>query len=140
MGVIMSSGEAFAWHRDVMARELKARRDGNLALNDEAQEVPIGAGGVTFLPYLQGERTPHRDAAARGAFVGLSLAHTRAHLTRAVLEGICFGLRDSLEIIAALGMNVSDVMITGGGANAPFVRQLQADVYGKPVIPVDQPE
>ena len=66
----------------------------------EAARIPPGAEGLTFLPYLQGERTPHRDAAARGAFVGLSLAHTRAHMTRAVLEGICFGLRDSLEIIA----------------------------------------
>ncbi len=140
MGVMLTAGGAFAWYRQQLAPELARKKDADVLLNREAAKVPIGALDLTFLPYLQGERTPHRDAAARAAFVGLSLAHTRAHLTRAVLEGICFGLRDSLEIIAALGMNVSDVMITGGGANAPFVRQLQADVYGKPVVPVDQPE
>jgi xylulokinase len=100
----------------------------------------VGAEGLTFLPYLQGERTPHRDAEARGVFAGLTLAHTRAHMTRAVLEGICFGMRDCLEIIEALGVAVPEVLITGGGAKAPFVRQLQADIYGKPVVPVDQAE
>jgi xylulokinase len=140
MGVMLTAGGAFAWYRQQLAPELARKKDADVLLNREAAKAPIGALDLTFLPYLQGERTPHRDAEARGAFVGLSLAHTRAHLTRAVLEGICFGLRDSLEIIASLGMDVSQVMITGGGANAPFVRQLQADVYGKPVVPVDQPE
>ncbi|PYQ17110.1 MAG: xylulokinase [Acidobacteria bacterium] len=140
MGVMLSAGGAFAWHRDVMARELKARRDGNLALNDEAQEVPIGAGGVTFLPYLQGERTPHRDASARGAFVGLSLAHTRAHLTRAVIEGICFGLRDSLSIVRGLGLPIDSLLLTGGGARSAFIRRIQAEVYGLPVVRVNREE
>ncbi len=140
MGVMLTAGGAFAWYRQQLAPELARKKDADILLNKEAAKVPIGAQGLTFLPYLQGERTPHRDAEARAAFVGLSLAHTRAHLTRAVLEGICFGLRDSLEIIASLGMDVRDVMITGGGASAPFVRQLQADVYGKPVVPVDQAE
>jgi xylulokinase len=140
MGVMLTAGGAFAWYRQQLAPELARKKDADVLLNKEAARAPIGAQGLTFLPYLQGERTPHRDAEARGAFVGLSLAHARAHLTRAVLEGICFGLRDSLEIIASLGTDVAEVMITGGGANAPFVRQLQADVYGKPVVPVDQPE
>jgi xylulokinase len=140
MGVMLTAGAAFAWHRRELAPELAKKKDAAELLNREAARIPIGAQGLTFLPYLQGERTPHRDAEARGAFVGLSLAHTRAHLTRAVLEGICFGLRDSLEIIAALGLAVPEVMITGGGASAPFVRQLQADVYGTPVVPVDQGE
>jgi xylulokinase len=140
MGVMLTAGAAFAWHQRELAPELAKKKDAAELLNREAARIPIGAQGLTFLPYLQGERTPHRDAGARGAFVGLSLAHTRAHLTRAVLEGICFGLRDSLEIIDALGLAVPEVMITGGGANAPFVRQLQADVYGTPVVPVDQGE
>ncbi|HMC94121.1 MAG TPA: FGGY-family carbohydrate kinase, partial [Polyangia bacterium] len=140
MGVMLTAGAAFAWHQRELARELARKRDAADLLNREAARIPIGALGLTFLPYLQGERTPHRDADARGAFVGLSLAHTRAHLTRAVLEGICFGLRDSLEIIAGLGLAVPEVMITGGGANAAFVRQLQANVYGKPVVPVSQGE
>ncbi len=140
MGVMLTAGAAFAWHRRELAPELAKKKDAAELLNREAARIPIGAQGLTFLPYLQGERTPHRDAEARGAFVGLSLAHTRAHLTRAVLEGICFGLRDSLEIIAALGLAVPEVMITGGGASAPFVRPHQADVYGTPVVPVDQGE
>jgi len=140
MGVMLTAGGAFAWYKQQLAVELAKKKDGDVLLNKEAAKAPIGAQGLTFLPYLQGERTPHRDAEARAAFVGLSLAHTRAHMTRAVLEGICFGLRDSLEIIAGLGLDVDQVLITGGGANAPFVRQLQADVYGKPVVPVDQPE
>jgi xylulokinase len=140
MGVMLTAGAAFAWHQRELARELAKKKDAADLLNREAARVPIGALGLTFLPYLQGERTPHRDAEARGAFVGISLAHTRAHLTRAVLEGICFGLRDSLAIIEELGLAVPEVMITGGGASAAFVRQLQADVYGKPVVPVDQGE
>ncbi len=140
MGVMLTAGGSFAWYKQQLAADLAKKKDGDVLLNKEAAKVPIGAQGLTFLPYLQGERTPHRDAEARAAFVGLSLAHTRAHMTRAVLEGICFGLRDSLEIIAGLGLDVDQVLITGGGANAPFVRQLQADVYGKPVVPVDQPE
>jgi len=140
MGVMLSAGAAFAWHQRELARELARDKDAAMKLNQEAAHVPIGAEGLTFLPYLQGERTPHRDASARGAFAGLSLAHTRAHMTRAVLEGICFGLRDSLEIIQALGIDLPELLVTGGGAKAPFVRQLQADIYGKPVIPVEQEE
>jgi xylulokinase len=140
MGVMLSAGAAFAWHERELARELANEPDAAARLNREAARIPIGAGGVTFLPYLQGERTPHRDAGARAAFAGLSLAHTRAHMTRAVLEAICFGLRDALEIIAALGLDVPELLVTGGGAKAPFVRQLQADIYGKPVVPVEQEE
>ncbi len=140
MGVMLSAGAAFAWHQRELARELARDKNAAATLNQEAARIPIGAEGLTFLPYLQGERTPHRDAAARGAFAGLSLAHTRAHLTRAVLEAICFGLRDSLEIIEALGIELPELLVTGGGAKAPFVRQLQADIYGKPVIPVEQEE
>ncbi len=88
MGVMLTAGGAFAWHQRELARELAKKKDAAELLNKEAARIPPGALGLTFLPYLQGERTPHRDADARGAFVGLSLAHTRAHLTRAVLEGI----------------------------------------------------
>jgi xylulokinase len=102
--------------------------------------VPPGADGVTFLPYLQGERTPHRDAAARGAFLGLTLAHGRAHLTRAVLEGVCFALRDSLAILGELGLSPDRLLLTGGGARSPLVRRLQAEVYGLPVATVNREE
>jgi len=140
MGVMLTAGGAFAWHRDVMAKELRGRKDANLVLDAEAAAIPIGAEGVTFLPYLQGERTPHRDASARAAFAGLSLAHTRAHLTRAVVEGICFGLRDSLSIIQGLGLPVASLLVTGGGAKSAFIRRLQSEVYGMPVVRVDREE
>jgi xylulokinase len=140
MGVMLSAGGAFAWYRDVMAKELKGRKDANLVLNKEADTAPIGAGGVTFLPYLQGERTPHRDAGARGAFVGLSLAHGREHLSRAVVEGICFGLRDSLTILRGLGLPMKHLLLTGGGAKSPFVRRVQSEVYGLPVARVNREE
>ncbi|HVR71857.1 MAG TPA: xylulokinase [Vicinamibacteria bacterium] len=140
MGVMLTAGGAFAWHRKELARELSRRKDADALLNEEAARVPVGAEGVTFLPYLQGERTPHRDASARGAFFGLTLAHTRAHLTRAVLEAICFGLRDSLTIIRDLGLPLSTLLLTGGGARSPYIRKLQAEVYGLPVVTVNREE
>ena len=139
MGVVLSAGGAFAWYRDQCARELaEAERDGVLV--DEAAAISPGADGVTFLPYLQGERTPHRDASLRAAFLGLSLAHSRAHMTRAVLEGVCFALRDSVTILKELGLMPSTLLLTGGGAKSRFIRQLQADVFGIPVTTVNREE
>ena len=140
MGVVLSAGGAFAWYREQLARELAGDAGADAALDKEAAKIPPGAEGVTFLPYLQGERTPHRDASARGAFLGLSLAHTRAHLTRAVLEGIAFALRDSLSILQELGLAPQHLLLTGGGAKSPFIRRLQADVYGVPVSTVNREE
>ena len=148
MGVVLSAGGAFAWYRDQLARDVSSLRSGQAAgakgadgaLDAEAASVPRGADGVTFLPYLQGERTPHRDASMRAAFVGMSLAHTRAHLTRAVLEGIAFALRDSLSILQALGLSPSQLLLTGGGAKSAFLRRLQAEVYGLPVTTVNREE
>jgi xylulokinase len=140
MGVVLSAGGAFAWYRDQLARELTSAAGADAALNAEAATVPPGAEGVTFLPYLQGERTPHRDASARGAFLGLSLAHTRAHLTRAVVEGITFALRDSLSILQELGLSPNHLLLTGGGAKSSFIRRLQADVYGMTVSTVNREE
>ncbi|MEP6493945.1 MAG: xylulokinase [bacterium] len=140
MGVVLSAGGAFAWYRDQLARDLVSSGEANERLNAEAATVAPGAEGVTFLPYLQGERTPHRDAAARGAFVGLSLAHSRAHLTRAVIEGVCFALRDSVSILTELGMSPRHMLLTGGGAKSAFVRQLQSEVFGIPVCTVNREE
>ena len=140
MGVVLSAGGEFAWYREQLARELAGDAGADAALDKEAAKIPPGAEGVTFLPYLQGERTPHRDASARGAFLGLSLAHTRAHLTRAVLEGVAFALRDSLSILQELGLAPQHLLLTGGGAKSPFIRRLQADVYGVPVSTVNREE
>jgi xylulokinase len=140
IGVVLSAGGAFAWYRDQFARELPDAALASARLDEEAATVARGADGVTFLPYLQGERTPHRDASARGAFLGLSLAHSRAHLTRAVVEGVCFALRDSLSILQELGLSPGHLLLTGGGARSPFIRRLQAEVFGLPVSTVNREE
>lgn len=133
MGVTLTAGGAFAWYRDQLARDASGAPGADARLDAEAAGVAPGADGVTFLPYLQGERTPHRDAALRGALLGLSLAHTRAHLTRAVLEGVAFAMRDALGVLGELGLAPAELLLTGGGARSPFLRRLQADVYGLPV-------
>jgi len=140
MGVVLSAGGAFAWHREQLARELAAAPNAHQRLDEEAEAIAPGADGLTFLPYLQGERTPHRDASARGAFIGLTLAHTRAHLTRAVLEGVCFAMRDSVSILQELGVAPAELLLTGGGARSPFLRRLQSEVYGLPVKTVNREE
>ena len=140
MGVVLSAGGSFAWYRDQFAREFADAGVANQELTREAETIPPGAGGVIFLPYLQGERTPHRDAAMRGAILGLSLAHTRAHVTRAVLEGICFALNDSLQILEQLGLAPDHVLLTGGGAKEPLLRRLQSDILGVPVATVNREE
>ena len=140
MGVVLSAGGAFAWYRDQLARDLASTGEANERLNAEAAAIARGADGVTFLPYLQGERTPHRDASARAAFLGLSLAHTRAHLTRAVIEGVCFALRDSVLILRELGVAPDHMLLTGGGAKSAFVRRLQAEVFGLPVCTANREE
>ena len=140
MGVVLSAGGAFAWYRDRFARDLVQSDQPEARLVDEAAAVPPGAEGVTFLPYLQGERTPHRDASLRAAFVGLSLVHSRAHMTRAVLEGVCFALRDCVAILQELGLTPASLLLTGGGARSAFIRRLQADIFGLPVTAVNREE
>jgi len=140
MGVVLSAGGAFAWYRDHFSRDLTSTGEANERLNAEAASIAPGAEGVTFLPYLQGERTPHRDASMRGALLGLSLAHTRAHVTRAVIEGVCFALRDSVSILADLGLAPKQMLLTGGGAKSAFIRRIQSEVFGVPVTTVNREE
>jgi xylulokinase len=103
---------------------------------DEAAGAPPGSEGLIFLPYLTGERTPHGDPKARGAFFGLSLRHTRSHMIRSVIEGVTFALRDSAEIMRELGIDLSVIRATGGGARSRLWRQLQADVLNARVVTV----
>jgi xylulokinase len=126
MGVTLSAGGSLSWWRD-------ATGAGYDELVEAAGKVPPGAEGLVFLPYLSGERTPHLDPRARGAFVGLTARHGIPHMTRAVMEGVVFSLRDSLEIMRGLGVPVDQVRATGGGARSPLWRELQADVYGVPI-------
>ena len=128
MGVTLSAGGSFQWWRNTLGAGYTYDR-----LSELASDAPPGAEGLLFLPYLTGERTPHLDPRARGAFVGLTARHTLAHLTRAVMEGVAFSLRDSLEIVRELGVAVDEVRATGGGARGALWRQLQADVYDLPI-------
>jgi xylulokinase len=136
MGVMLSAAGSLRWYRDSLAPGLDF--DELLA---PAAEVPPGSEGLLFLPYLTGERTPHPDPLARGAFVGLTVRHGQAHLTRALLEGVAFGLRDSFELMRSAGLaEIAQVRITGGGARSPLWRQILADVLGAELVTVNTTE
>ena len=135
MGVVLSAGAALAWFsRMLVGHERRPPTYDELIA--EAEGVGPGADGLTFLPYLTGERTPHADANARGAFVGMHTGHQRGHLVRAVMEGVTFALRDSLELMRRLGVNADASVAVGGGARSQVWRQMQADVLGVPVVRV----
>ena len=136
MGVMLSAAGSLRWFRDALAPGTSY--DELLA---PAAEVPAGCDGLVFLPYLTGERTPYPDPHARGAFVGLTVRHTRAHLARAVLEGVAFGLRDSFELIKSAGLGkIEQVRISGGGARSPLWRQILADVFDSELVTVNTTE
>jgi xylulokinase len=128
MGVMLNAAGALRWFRDALAAGV-----GFGELTAEAAASPPGADGVVFLPYLQGERTPHADPGARGAFVGLSLQHGRATLVRAVLEGVAYGLRDSLELLRELGVSPTHGRASGGGARSRLWLEIVASVLGLPL-------
>jgi len=146
MGVMLSAGGSLRWHRDVVASghpnlvSTAGNNDAYDVLLADAATIPIGAEGLSFLPYLTGERTPHRDPLARGAFVGLTLRHTQAHLARAVVEGISFGLRDSIELMRELGLHVNEVRAAGGGARSAIWRQMLADIFEADIALVNSTE
>jgi xylulokinase len=136
MGVMLSAAGSLRWYRDTVAPEIGYDR-----LLASAGEVPAGAEGLLFLPYLTGERTPHPDPLARGSFVGLTLRHTQAHLTRAVLEGVAFGLRDSLELVRTVGAeDIARVRVSGGGAQSELWLQMIADVLDVELTTVNTTE
>ena len=135
MGVVLSAGAALAWFRRTLAGTGGTAPAYN-ELIAEAQRTPPGADGLTFLPYLSGERTPHADSNARGVFAGLHAGHERGHMVRAVLEGVTFALRDSLELMRRLKVDAREAVAVGGGARSAAWRQMQADVLGVPVVTV----
>ena len=148
MGVTQAAGLSLRWFRDTFgtvsgldaSSRLHATRgveepevDPYELLCAEAATAPAGADGVLWAPYLMGERTPHLDPRARAALVGLAANHTRAHIVRAILEGVAFSLRDTLTIFAEMNVPVKTIMLGGGGARSPLWRQIQAEVYGQSV-------
>jgi xylulokinase len=145
MGVNLCAGGSLQWLRNElckadMAVAKRAKREVYELLTEEAKAVPAGSEGLFFLPYLSGERTPHADPDARGCFIGLTVAHTRGHLIRAVLEGVTYSMRDSLEIIEGLGVPVRQIRASGGGSRSPLWRQIQADVFGRKVVTINSEE
>ncbi|MDZ7295643.1 MAG: xylulokinase [candidate division KSB1 bacterium] len=145
MGVMLSAGGSLRWFRDALCHEeiVEAKQRGidvYELLTAAAAQVPPGAEGLLFLPYLAGERTPYPDPNARGVFIGLSLRHTKAHMVRAVLEGVTFGMRDSLEIMRAQHIEARQIRASGGGGRSALWRQIQADVFGAPVSSINVEE
>jgi xylulokinase len=134
MGVMLSAAGSLQWYRDMLAPDT----DFDTLLAEIADIAP-GSDGLIFLPYLTGERTPHPDPLARGAFVGLTVGHTRAHMTRAVIEGVSFGLRDSFELIkqSEAGREIKQIRVSGGGAKNPIWLQMLADVLNAPLVTVE---
>lgn len=136
MGVMLSAAGSLRWYRDTLAPGVDY--DTLLA---PAAEVPAGSEGLLFLPYLTGERTPHPDPLARGAFAGLTVRHGQPHMTRAVLEGVAFGLRDSFELMKSAGLtDIKQVRVSGGGAKSPLWRQILADVLNVELVTVNTTE
>jgi len=146
MGVMLSAGGSLRWFRDALGKQEIAEAtekgvDAYEILLEGAKVVPVGSEGLLFLPYLTGERTPHADPLARGAFVGLTLRHSKAHLVRAVLEGVAYGLRDSLELLRRTGVSDPEqVRLSGGGARSPLWRQILADILGIELVTVNVTE
>ena len=136
MGVMLSAGGSLRWLRDSLSpgvpfEELTRHVDG----------TPAGSDGLLFLPYLTGERTPHPDPLARGAFVGLTIRHKYQHIVRAVLEGVCFGLRDGFELLRSAGLAApEEIRVSGGGMSSALWRQILSDVLGVTLYSVDATE
>lgn len=136
MGVMLSAAGSLQWYRDTLAAGVSFDD-----LLTEAEAVPAGCEGLLFLPYLSGERTPHPDPLARGAFIGLTLRHSRGHMTRAVLEGVAFGLKDSFELIRAAGLGeIHQVRASGGGTKGALWRQILADVLETELVETNTSE
>jgi xylulokinase len=136
MGVMLSAAGSLQWYRDTLAKDMSFD-----SLLKEAESVPAGSDGLQFLPYLTGERTPHPDPLARGAFIGLTVRHGRAHMTRALLEGVSFGLKDSFTLIQNAGLgSITQVRASGGGTKGALWRQIMASVLEAELVTVNTTE
>lgn len=136
MGVMLSAAGSLKWYHDNLSPD--SSYDEFLA---DAENIPAGSEGLFFLPYLTGERTPYPDPLARGGFIGLTIRHTIPHMTRAVLEGVAFGLRDSFELMKKAGLSdIKQVRVSGGGAKSPIWRQILADVLNAELVTVNTTE
>jgi xylulokinase len=141
MGVTQAAGLSLRWFRDQFGPSIPSNGgDPYELLIGEATQAPAGSDGLLWAPYLMGERTPHLDPEARGVLAGITASHTRAHVIRAILEGVAFSLKDTLSIFEEMEVPVTSIRLGGGGARAPLWRQIQADVYGHEVEIVEAEE
>ena len=145
MGVMLSAGGSLQWYRDAYCQPEKAvatalKKDPYELICEEAGGVPAGSEGLIFLPYLTGERTPYPDSNARGVLFGLTRRSDRAHVARAVLEGVSYGLYDSLKIMQELEVPINQVRASGGGARSAIWRQIQADITGQTHVTINVDE
>jgi xylulokinase len=132
MGVTQAAGLSLRWFRDQFGK-IDGHADSYEDLTAQAEKVPAGSDGLLWAPYLMGERTPYLDANARAMLVGLTASHTRAHVVRAIMEGVAFSLRDTFTIFEEIDVPVKSIRLGGGGARSSLWRQIQADVYGRPL-------
>ncbi len=140
MGVTQGAGLSLRWFRDQFGAGKDNGRDPYERLVEEAAKTPPRADGLLWAPYLMGERTPHLDPNARGALVGITAQHTRAHVIRAILEGVAFSLRDTLTLFREIGVPIESIRLSGGGARSALWQQIQADIYGMPVELIEADE
>jgi len=141
MGVTQAAGLSLRWFRDqFIGPNSRNGSDPYDSMTGEAAKIPSGSDGVLWTPYLMGERTPHLDGTARAALIGLTASHTRAHIVRAILEGVAFSLKDTFSIFEEMNVPVKSIRLGGGGARSPLWRQIQADVYGHEVEIVEAEE
>lgn len=145
MGVMLSAAGSYQWYRNTLcllekAQEQNTGTDSYVLLERLAETAPPGSEGLLFLPYLSGERTPHPDPNAKGVYFGLTLRHSKAHMTRAVLEGVTYGLADSLNLMRDLGIAPKTVIASGGGAKSPLWRKLLADIFQTNISTVNATE
>jgi xylulokinase len=138
MGVTQAAGLSLRWFRDQLGAG--DRLESYESLTAEAAKAPPGCDGLLWAPYLMGERTPFLDPEARGMLVGLTASHTRAHVIRAIMEGVAFSLRDTFTILKEMEVPVKTIRLGGGGAKSALWRQIQADIYGQPVETVEAEE
>lgn len=145
MGVTQGAGLSLKWFRDNFCIEEKRtadlmKIDPYVLMDQEAEKVDAGCSGLIYLPYMMGERTPHLDPYAKGVFFGLSAKHEKPDMIRAVMEGVVFSLKDCLEIIREMGVDVAEVRASGGGGKSKLWRQMQADVFGTDITTINSSE
>lgn len=145
MSCSLAAGQSLKWYRDNFCQaEVETARglgvDSYDIINQEVERLPIGADKLLYLPYLMGERSPLLDEKARGVFFGLSGIHNKYHMLRAVMEGVGYSLRDSMEVFWQMGLQPKEMMLTGGGAKSPVWKQMLADLYRCDVATINNAE